>query len=969
MFIRFSHPQYLLLLPLVWAYTWWVMRDTLADLGRSRGRWAAGMRLFLLTLIVLALSGIQFVRPTTSLCTIFVVDISDSVEHTPAARQEIYNYINVAAKKMRTGDALALVAFGAEALLDHAPEDSRHFISKIFSIPSSSRTDIAAGIQLAMASFPQESGKQIVLFSDGNENLGDALEQAGLAISSDVRISVKPLARDTARGEVLVRQVALPQTVKQGAPFQVAVVAETMLPTHANVLLYRDGTLVAQRAVNLPAGATMLTFEQTAPSGGTYQYRAVLQAPPEKDTVPDNNAAYAFTRVQGTPKVLLIENAAGDGASLAATLRAHQVTTVEGGPDRIPTSLADCAQYDSIIFANVPAWRMTTTQMAVIRAAVQDTGMGFLMIGGDESFGAGGYYNTPIEEALPVTMEAKKQETYSSVAIALVLEDLEIQTLTDISIEGAKAFVDMLGPADYVGVIDQMSQWRIPMRRVDSRGSIKSQMDQLKGLGDTDMYGPPMLEAAKQLQTTRARVKHIVLIGDGDGMCEPATLQKIRSMGITVSAISTGIDGDYGFKTMQNIARLGGGQAYETKRPQDLPRHLARDTNTISRPPIVEKDFRPVIQYSTSAILNGVDWSSAPTLRGYVVAGVREKTPLAQLLMTSPKNDPILAAWQYGLGHTVAFTSDACGRWGTNWLHWSGYASFWPQAVRWTLRQRAPVDFQTSVSEDHGRASVTVDAVAQNGEFRNLLDLRAHIAFVAPGGYDPETTDEVVPLEQTAPGRYETSFETKKVGAYVLTVEERDGDKTTGLQTNTLVIPYSPEFQHIAPNAALLEQVASRAKGEVKPPPEDIYGRLRFGSRTLRDIWTLVLCLAALLFLFDVALRRILIPWSEMFAAVRKAIKERFPTPAPAPAAAGARGTVVSPLLNVKGKVKRPGFDESASTAARLRQAREQAHETQTPTTLAAPPIPDAPPAPPVADAPATTAGRLLRKKRERDGK
>ena len=66
-------------------------------------------------------------------------------------------------------------------MLDHLREEDPGHIGPLVAVPGKSRTDIAAGIQLAMATFPQEAGKQVVLFSDGNENLGNALEQAGLA--------------------------------------------------------------------------------------------------------------------------------------------------------------------------------------------------------------------------------------------------------------------------------------------------------------------------------------------------------------------------------------------------------------------------------------------------------------------------------------------------------------------------------------------------------------------------------------------------------------------------------------------------------------------------------------------------------------------------------------------------------------------------------------------------------------------
>ncbi len=984
MFIRFSHPQYLWLLPILWAFTLWVLRGSLADLGRARGRLAAGMRLLLIALLVLALSGVQLVRPTTNLCTVFVVDVSDSVLKTPQARQEIFDYINAAVKKKRPTDTFALVAFGAEALLDRAPEDPGKEIDAIISTPSAARTDIAAGIQLAMASFPQDSGKQIVLFSDGNENLGDALEQAALAASGDVRISVKPLKRETAQGEVLLRAMTVPPTTKRGTPFQVSVVADALTETDGTILLYRDETLLATKTVHLKRGTTLVPFEQTAPSGGIYQYKAVLQAPRGRDTLPDNNSVYAFTRVQGTPKVLVVENVKGDAAHLATALRGHQVETVVGGPDRIPATLAECTQYDSVVFANVPAWRMTPTQMTVIRQAVRDTGMGFVMIGGDESFGAGGYYKTPIEEALPVTMEVKKQKTLPSMTLVVVIDVSGSMSAMEggvmkvkLAAQAAIAAVDVLQPIDNVCVIgyDTAAIKVVEMTQVgQNKSGISGQISRLEPGGGGILIHPALEEAHRLIRNSDSAVKHVIVCSDAcdteayteaEKQGSYAMARKMRKDKISLSIIGFGTPHDPDIPLQQKIVKENGGNWYLAERLSNLPQIFSRDVMFASKSLLVEELFQPKVGHTGHDVMKGIGWGAMPPLKGYVAATFRDGAPTASLLLQSRKDDPVLATWTYGLGRTVAFTSDAGAHWGLHWLGWEGYSAFWTQATRWSLRQASTSDFQTTVNENHGRATVVVEAVSKDGEFRNLLDLRAHVSYVATGFGDVHSTEETIPLEQTAPGRYETAFETKRVGTYVVTIEERKKDgKTKGLQTCTLVIPYSPEFQRVTPNVALLEQVAARAKGEVKPPAADLFGRLRFGSRTLRDIWPLVLCFAALCFLLDIAVRRILLPFNELLTLAREAIRTRFPVrePATTTGAPAPRSATVGSLLGAK---QRKRVELPSVTAPQ--PPRDQGGAAPTPMAPpTTPPTPTAPPPPLAAPEPSSTAGRLLQKKRER---
>jgi Mg-chelatase subunit ChlD/uncharacterized membrane protein len=985
--IRFSHPHYLLLLPLVWGFLWWVLRGSLADLGRARARLAAGVRAALLTLLVLALAGMQLVRPTHTLCTVFVVDVSDSIARTPQLQASLLQYIRDARARMRQGDQLALVAFAAEALLDHAPED-RAAITQIVATPSTSRTDIAAGIQLAMASFPPEAGKQIVLFTDGNENLGHALEQAGLAAASDVHIAVVPLQRATPHGEALLRHISGPATVKVGAPFPLTVVAEALAPTDGTLVLTRDGHALATRTVHLRPGTTVIPLEATAESGGLGRYTAVLNVPAAHDTVPDNNAVYTYVRASGQPTVLVVEGRVGDGMALAQTLAAHKVRAVVRGPDGLPATLAECAQYDSVVLANVPAWQMAPTQQAILRAAVRDTGMGLAMVGGPESFGAGGYYHTPVEEALPVTMDVQQKKTLNALALVIVIDISGSMSMTENGVpkirlagEAAQAAVDLLQPIDQVCVIgfDTRAVYVVKMQRVENKGWINHQIQKLSPGGGGIVIRDALRTAYKEISGVKAGVRHVIVCADADDteayspqeVAESyAIARRMRAEKISMSMIGFGTRYDSTVKLQQDIAAAASGNWYLAERMSNLPQIFSRDIMLVAKSLLVEQPFRPLLADDAHEITRGVPWDTMPPLRGYVATSFRSHAPTASLLLTSPvggQHDPIAAAWGFGLGRSVAFTSDASGHWGAPWLGWNGYGAFWPQAVRWTLRRGDPAGLQTTVTQDGGRALIAVDAVDKEGNFGNLLDLRAHVSYVSPGaGTGPQTTEELLPLEQTAPGRYEAAFEPRGIGAYVVAIEARDGTKTLrGLQTSTLVIPYSPEFQRLTPNTVLLRQIARQAHGVFNPLAKDIFGKLRFGSRTLQDLWPLLLALLAILFLADVAIRRVLLPWEEIRTLLRTAVQRRLPAWSPAaPAPERTHDRRIGTLLDAR----KAGAPRGGAPTDTLRKLRDTVtDEPPPPTTTAPTPAPPPPPSAPAA--PTTVAGKLLQKKREREQK
>src|SRR5205814_9456334 len=112
----------------------------------------------------------------------------------------------------------------------------------------------------------------------------------------------------------------------------------------------------------------------------------------------------------GPPRVLLAEKDRSHAHSLAAALPSQNIEVTVVEPAGIPSEPAGLQKYDGLVLSNVSSLKLTRAQMGYIRDYVRDYGGGLVMLGGEESFGLGGYYRTPVEEALPVTMEVKRSE-------------------------------------------------------------------------------------------------------------------------------------------------------------------------------------------------------------------------------------------------------------------------------------------------------------------------------------------------------------------------------------------------------------------------------------------------------------------------------------------------------------------------------------------------------------------------------
>jgi uncharacterized membrane protein len=858
--IEFARPIYLLLLPAA-GFIWWVGRRSLADLSRLRRRLAIGLRVLLLLLIIGALAGARLVRSSRTLCTVFLLDVSDSIPQE--LRQAGLRYAEEAAKGMKRGDSAALIVFGGEASLELAPCAALR-IKRIYSNPDRTRTDISAALRLAMAAFPPRTTKQMVLLSDGNENLGAALEQALAASSARVRLHTVPL-RAELKNEALLERASAPSEAKIGEPFELKVVARTRSPIKARLRLLRNGKPGGERLASLAPGRNVITFPQTIGEAGFYSYRVLLE--PERDTISENNTVLSFTRVRGKPRLLYVEGQGQLGAPLERALASHDIQVERRGLAGLPTTLAECNHYDALLFSEVPALALHPDQMKLVQAAVRDLGVGFGMLGGEEGFGAGGYFGTAIEETLPVDTSVRKQKVMPSLAVMLILDISGSAGMIEdgvpkikLEAEAAISVVELLQKIDQVGVIVSGEGVNVlaPVRAASSKGPVISALAGLEP-GGGGIYCQPSLQRAYELmRPVKVRVKHIIMLADGTDCDEQGGCREIaaamRAAKMTLSTVSFGLGPDTAF--LEEVARLGGGNFYLANRARDLPRIFTKDTMLMSKSLFVEEPFRPRVAPGEE-VTRGIDWETAPPLLGYVATSPK---PVASVPLRSHKDDPVLATWRYGLGRSIAFTSDAKARWGAHWLGWRGYGQFWPQVIRWMLRQGTESRLQTLVEIDRGKGQIAVDALDPQQGFLNFLELGATVV-------TPSLRRVKLRLDQTGPGRYEASFEAREIGAYLVTVSQRKKGRWEAAQTSGAVVSYSPEYGDLKPNDYLLATLARTTGGEVGPPAERVLRQARRGARFPQDIWQILVLAAALLLPFDVAVRRLMLDWRQIQGA------------------------------------------------------------------------------------------------------
>jgi Ca-activated chloride channel family protein len=413
--------------------------------------------------------------------------------------------------------------------------------------------------------------------------------------------------------------------------------------------------------------------------------------------------------------------------------------------------------------------------------------------------------------------------------------------------DAAKAAVELLGPKDKVGVIafDGDIFWIAEVQSAANKGQIIDKISAIEAGGGTVM-GPPMEAAYEALQNTPAKLKHVIMLTDG--VSEPADFegiaQNMAQAKQTCSTVAVGDDCD--FKVLQEIARIGNGRYYHAEDPSNVPQIFAKETVTASKSAINEQPFNPIVA-RPSQVIADIKFDDSPFLLGYVTT--RPK-PTSELILTSEKGDPLLAWWRYGLGMTVAFTSDAKSRWAAEWLSWPGYGKFWAQVIRHAMRKSDAKGVFVQVAQKDGVAKVTLDAVQINGKFLN--DATTGLTVIEPGGGEKKLT-----LTQTAPGRYVGEFPAAKAGTYHMSMTQQLKGQQPTQQSRGLVVNYDDELRIRPTDEAWLESIARASGGQFKPAPEEVFAPDERSASRPVPLWPYLLMLAAMIFLADVALRRI----------------------------------------------------------------------------------------------------------------
>ncbi|MFQ6117808.1 MAG: VWA domain-containing protein, partial [Candidatus Bipolaricaulia bacterium] len=673
--IRFSQPLFLLLLhalgPLLWEIT-------------RRPRAAIVLRGLALVLVVLALAGPEFGSRVRENYIYFVVDLSGSISQSQEELLELVGSLAVEREHLRYG----LILFGAEAAIDQG-FNHKLDLENFSTVVPREGTDIAAALSLALASFPQQGEKRVVLLTDGRPTRGDIQQQLARATYEGVRIAVRPLRPRL--GEVWLESLSLPEEAPQGEQFEVKLSVGALGAAEARLLLYRDGQFREAKQLSLSPGLNGIQIRDGIQETGLHRYRASLVA--DHDTILENNDLEALITIGNGPQVLLLQDDGG-GEALAGLLKAAGYSYVRTPLDGFVWDLPRLSGYRLVVLDNLKLAPLSDSALEALEGYVQGGG-GLLVIQGRKA--VEGLRRTELEKILPVSYEGREPAQAPSLAIAFVLDRSSSMTGKKIGPlkEAAAASVEVLDEQDLIGLLafDTEYEWIVPIQPAGDKGWIYRQIAALQANGGTDLL-PALTEAFRSLSRVEAKLKHIVVFSDGKALLHelqfPKLLEQIRAERITLSAIAIGEGANAEF--LGGLAEQGGGRLYQVKDPEELPRVTLRETERAARQRWIAGQTK-VVPGPYAHLLG--ERTTVPDLGGYVVTYPKAASQMALL---SERADPLVGFWSYGLGRVGVINTDFEGPWSSDWIGWAGLSELFMRIVGQALGR--PRDGEISVDTE-----------------------------------------------------------------------------------------------------------------------------------------------------------------------------------------------------------------------------------------------------------------------------
>ncbi len=675
--MTFTSPEYFLLIPAL-ALVGWFWRGL---------KLHSPLRAILLVLAVIALTEPVIQHQQNSLDLYVLLDRSDSTEDLIDKGLPEWQRLLESSKPSRR-DTLRFINYATEVA--ELGADGSSFTG------SRKLTKTGLALQSIAAQADEKRPSRVLLFTDGysTEPLHEAAAQMqARGIPLDFR-----LIREETENDARIARIGFPERVQVGEPFLISITVRGATDATFPLILRRNGQTLTESSVTLANGLATVEFTDRIARGGGFEYQAEIR--PENDAHPGNNRATRWIEITGGPRIVLATRYQDDPAAKALEALDFTVETVTD-PSKLKPGLIAGAR--AVILNNVPAHEVPTDFMKSLDFFVREQGGGLLMAGGEHSFGSGGYFQSPIDALLPVSMELKSEHRKLAVALAIVMDrsgSMSVgvaggQTKMDLANSGAANAIELLGPMDQIIVfaVDSEPTKTIPLTRIENKkAELSARARKIKSSGGGIFVYAGLKAAWDELKKSPAGTRHVILFSDAQDSEEPGDyknlIKEMTDNGATISVIGLGTDKDVDSALLVDIAKLGNGRMFFSNQPMDIPKIFAQETVTIARSAFI-KD--PVGAQATGRWAEispkPIDWFKQAD--GYNLSYAREDATVS-LVSTDEYFAPLVAHARRGLGRSAAVSFPLGGEFSETARTWPGYGDFLQTMGRFLMGEDTP---------------------------------------------------------------------------------------------------------------------------------------------------------------------------------------------------------------------------------------------------------------------------------------
>lgn len=773
-----------------------------SDVRLARGVWPFALRVCSMLAIATTLIGNPWPSKALDISLVAIVDES-AADRGGTKPGEILD----ALPARQRPELLGIVSVGPGVRVMPMPGGSPEEAPSAH-VPS---TDLELALEMALSLVPPAGRGDVLFFSDGVETRGRSLNVLSRYRDRGVPIHVIPQP-SRPPGDALVERVVVPDTAWAKSRFALHATIFSQAGGNAIVRFLRDGDVIAADEVLLQPGRNRIEADFMEQDAGEVLYEVEVMMP--NDPISENNRDGALVRIEDSPRVAVIAERRTDAEAFGRALELQGIDIDVILPHMVPWEPEDWHGFDAAVLLNLPAIELHSRQQSHLERFVRDLGGGLVVLGGENSFGPGGYYQTALEGLSPLSSRIEQEAP--SIAMLFVLDksgsmnqqENGVARLT-IAKEATLTAIELLGDESMAGVVvfDSDARMLVPVQPVTERDSFEDGLASLTAGGGTAIY-PGLVAAYEALGAVDAMTAHIVLMTDG--LSSPGDFDeivgRITEDEITISTVAIGAGADS--LLLRRIARDGNGMAHVTTDWEALPSILAQEALLSSAAFIAEEEVRPHWSRPRPDFLRGMP-DSLPPVHGVVRTTAK---PNAQVYLSATVADeevPLLAGWQYGLGRVVAFASHGLGPWAEGWSRQSWFPRLWSQVVRWTATPGMSAEVEFTLKRDRDELVIEIGFLSPV-EIASALHNEEHLSVHVQ---DPSGDVTPVRLVPAGPGTYEGRMPALMLGVYRALFGEMEA---------AAFVSYPAKMRTTLDADAVLETLAAGTSGTLSLEPADI---------------------------------------------------------------------------------------------------------------------------------------------------